>query len=673
MATSIIRKFKKTISVLASLFIIGFYSQILNAQIITNVQYITSGQNILTVTLSAPVTITSAAGWSANVGGVLYPYNVNPLIRPNIQYLSGSGTNVLQFQLLFVGPKTSITPDDVAIGVNISYNGTGNTGPGMPAAGPIAAINDVIIDCTMLTGVQNIGTNSSTGSCQPLTVKMKINWTWSMQARNSIHFNTTGIYLTIIWGDATSGSYQMTETPVNSGTYEIITISHTYPISNVCTYTVNAYPLMLAKGGDAVQPTFACPTGTSRQTYVLPAYRLDNQLLGGSFNITPATGAPITLYCVGTNINGFIFTDATIFNCNIGVEPSRPNQDMRWTQFIYGTNVIGGARIANVFINVYGTPVQLTDASGNPMPNSWTVNPLDGTTVGAYSTPSTFFEGPIVVIPSPALGPSAQTYPINHTGNFSPDAANQKFEVTLRNWGPCNKYTDFVAPIETQSQLRLIVSPAAPTPNNQNICVGSPVPALTVTGAPGATAFYWYSNPGLTIVAPGSNNTNTYNTGIPNTPASTTPFYVTQVVGGVNACVSPATTVVLTINPIPNQPTITRNNPDFCFDGVSSIILTANPAAPPAVSSYQWYRNGVAVGGATSSTITLSTVAQSGNYTVRSYGIAPTNCPSPVSAATTVNIWALATATAPANAAVCQGNVASFAITAGGGANNIQW
>src|SRR5664280_3891833 len=129
MATSIIRKFKKTISVLASLFIIGFYSQILNAQTITNAQYITSGQNIITVTLSAPVTITDATGWSANVGGVLYPYNVNPAIRPNIQYLSGSGTNVLNFQLLFTFPKTSITPDDVAIGVNISYNGTGNTGP----------------------------------------------------------------------------------------------------------------------------------------------------------------------------------------------------------------------------------------------------------------------------------------------------------------------------------------------------------------------------------------------------------------------------------------------------------------------------------------------------------------------------------------------------------------
>jgi len=44
---------------------------------------------------------------------------------------------------------------------------------------------------------------------------------------------------------------------------------------------------------------------------------------------------------------------------------------------------------------------------------------------------------------------------------------------------------------------------------------------------------------------------NTYITGISNLVPSTTPFYVTQVVGGVNACVSPATPVTLTINPNP--------------------------------------------------------------------------------------------------------------------------
>ena len=135
MTTSIIRKLKKTFFVLVSLFMIGFYSQGLNAQTINNAQYITSGQDIITVTLSASVTITNATGWSANVGGVLYPYNANTLIRPNIRYLSGSGTNVLQFQLLFVAGKTSITPDDVALGITISYNGAGNTGPGMPASG----------------------------------------------------------------------------------------------------------------------------------------------------------------------------------------------------------------------------------------------------------------------------------------------------------------------------------------------------------------------------------------------------------------------------------------------------------------------------------------------------------------------------------------------------------
>jgi len=84
----------------------------------------------------------------------------------------------------------------------------------------------------------------------------------------------------------------------------------------------------------------------SRQTYVLPAYRLDNQLLGDLLNIT-LQQAPDYFICVGTNINGFIFTDATIFNCNIGVEPSRLTRYALDT-FNLWDNVIGGARIANV-------------------------------------------------------------------------------------------------------------------------------------------------------------------------------------------------------------------------------------------------------------------------------------------------------------------------------------
>src|SRR5665647_1787698 len=120
METSFIQKFKKTLSISISLFIIGIFSQVLYGQTITQAQYITPSQDIIQVTLSAPVTITTAAGWSANVGGTVHNYNANPAIRPNIVYLSGSGTNVIQFRLLFVFPKASIIPADVVIGVTIA-------------------------------------------------------------------------------------------------------------------------------------------------------------------------------------------------------------------------------------------------------------------------------------------------------------------------------------------------------------------------------------------------------------------------------------------------------------------------------------------------------------------------------------------------------------------------
>ena len=272
MATSLIRKFKRTFSILISLFILGFFTQILHAQTITNARYNTPSQDIITVTLSAPVTISTAAGWSANVGGVLHNYNANPAILPNISYLSGSGTNVIQFRLLFVFPKASIIPADVAIGVTIAYDGTGNTGPGMPATGSVAAINDVIIDCSMLTSVQSIGVDASSGACQPVTVDMKFIWNWSMQARNSIHFNPNGVRVGIFWGNTpqTSEYEFMNENPALSGTFEYITNPFSYAIENKCAFTINAYPEFHALVGDPVQTNIGCFGSTTLQTYYDP-------------------------------------------------------------------------------------------------------------------------------------------------------------------------------------------------------------------------------------------------------------------------------------------------------------------------------------------------------------------------------------------------------------------
>ena len=108
------------------LLLLGSFNLFSQTQI-DSAKYITVNQDIITVYLNEPVNLTTAAGWSVNVGGTVHTYNANTLIRPNIQYLSGSGTNTINFRLLFVFPKTNIDPVDVAAGVTVSYDGSGNT------------------------------------------------------------------------------------------------------------------------------------------------------------------------------------------------------------------------------------------------------------------------------------------------------------------------------------------------------------------------------------------------------------------------------------------------------------------------------------------------------------------------------------------------------------------
>ena len=79
--------------------------------------------------------------------------------------------------------------------------------------------------------------------------------------------------------------------------------------------------------------------------------------------LDPPVDDPRTLFCVGEDIKNFIFTDATVFDCQLAAEPDLPNIRPRNVQFVYGThNPAPG--IPNVFIDVNGTPVQVTDNNG---------------------------------------------------------------------------------------------------------------------------------------------------------------------------------------------------------------------------------------------------------------------------------------------------------------------
>ena len=58
--------------------------------------------------------------------------------------------------------------------------------------------------------------------------------------------------------------------------------------------------------------------------------------------------------------------------------------------------------------------------------------------------------------------------------------------------------------------------------------------------------------------------------------------------------------------------------------------------------------------GATSSTITLSLPTDNGSYTVRTYGIAPSNCPSPLSDPVTVTVYSLTNLAQPVDKTICE-------------------
>ncbi len=353
----------------------------------------------------------------------------------------------------------------------------------------------------------------------------------------------------------------------------------------------------------------------------------------------------IVYVCEGAEHN-IVLRDISRWNCQNPIVPppllpgDYDNDKPRTIQYVYGETPAGAV-----------------------------MNTITGTVFIGGSNPADAGNGYV----GPVQGPFAPPNPGTLTDVITIPATCQvgeRFYVYLKDWNKCNPFVDqnldyvsegFIIEVIDAPPVPVVVSP-------QTYCFGS-VPATISAGITVAgNTINWYSDAALTDLL---FNGNPYTHG--QTAVGSYTYYATQT-SGVNGCEGPAAPLTLVINPIPNTPTVTRNNPDFCFDGVSSITLTANPNTPPAISSYQWYRNGSAVAGATSSTIVLNTVAHSGNYTVQTYGIAPSLCPGPLSAVTTVTIGNPATVNAGADQNICS-STATVALTGtrGGSATSSTW
>ncbi len=198
------------------------------------------------------------------------------------------------------------------------------------------------------------------------------------------------------------------------------------------------------------------------------------------------------------------------------------------------------------------------------------------------------------------------------------------------------------------------------------ICDGSSTGNMILSGHRGSV-LQWersYDDPGPApagafIAIAGTGGLTTFSEIPPNGPGTYKYRVLVQNQNITGPCPS-ATTIVanqntVVVNPVPPKPTITPTGATtFCFGG--SVTLTSSTVD---AARYDWYRGATLVQSGASNTIVLTTVAQSGSYTVQTFGIAPSNCPSIASDPEVVTINPLPVAANPTGGgAVCSGNPA---------------
>jgi hypothetical protein len=265
--------------------------------------------------------------------------------------------------------------------------------------------------CTVI-GVSGSGFDFA-AQCAPGSVGIYYDFSFGLVAPPAAFYRV--IYF---WDDGNvENTYPLVQSKIvfgNTVYYIHADLPHTYPANGDCEY----YPYMVLVDANG----YLC--ADSRQTQIVANWHTDNvATASGVIAINPAPEKDV---CAGSTLVNFQFADASHFACNIQDYPTaqKPNHTPRYEQFVYGTNPVAGQGIPNLNIKVgtAQTIVFLTDASGAPVANSWTVDPTTGGAVAPYSTVSGYFEGPVVQIPvDPVTGVYSlnNTYPILFNGSIS--------------------------------------------------------------------------------------------------------------------------------------------------------------------------------------------------------------------------------------------------------------
>jgi gliding motility-associated-like protein len=389
--------------------------------------------------------------------------------------------------------------------------------------------------------------------CAPVTLTMDVRY------RFILPVDPSRVEILYVWNDGT-GATTLVPAVSQGDTVFTATAAHIYPPADNCSYTAEAF--VVFQGTTCVS--------SSRQEQTFSAWARDNE--NGAVIITDPV---VAQFCEGEDIIDVRFRDNSTFNCNIGIEPDKPNRITRWVQFIYGTTTIGGNRIPNVTIrDPLGTIYQMTDAAGNSLP------PV---------------AGPIVEIPIPADGPTEISWPISAPAG---GVAGDIFEITMRNWNICNPYDknpfDAIPPgdlidgdypsITTTGLIEIITTPPQISNPTLEFCAGSSI-NLTLSTSGGTVN--WYRDSLLTDYIHTGNSFNPAGppTFLDNTVGGEYSYYVTESIG---ACASAPSKISFRIYDTPAPDPKAGRDTIICSD---SYRLQGNT---PSVGTGQWTTPGSA-------------------------------------------------------------------------------
>lgn len=433
----------------------------------------------------------------------------------------------------------------------------------------------------------------------------------------------------VYWGDGTSTSvfYSSGEITQKSANRYAATVNHIFPAATTTCY-YRARTVLLINGTECTSVYI------DKDLYV---WNTDDRGSGVLTLNEQVSGAVIYRICEGYDAN-LTFVDNSTFNCNIVASPDVPNQETRWIQFQYGTinngTYAGTSKIPNVKVG----GVQVTDAAGNRTPLNGIVN----------------------IIPKIATGSGLTTSVISIDGASTIGKIGSTFEITLRNWNYCNKYTDGAAPRTTTAIIEVIQAPPAPIAADKTVCFGENN-ALSATATMGGT-LRWYSNVGKTGFL-GSGNS--YKPSV--TVSGTYKYYVTETIGTTN-CESVPREVTLVIRPqlVLNNITPDPGDNEVCINE-TNVTFTASTTLIAGTTEYVWtvpgsWTNTASTGN--SKTYTIGTV--SGTQTVKAvlrYTSAATSgslCP--VSKSINVTVNQLPVASFGADQTICNDSKPSFTI-----------